>query len=105
MVDTFGYDLDRKIDEIRPTYDFEVSCQGSVPEAIMAFLERSDYENAIRLAISLGGDSATIACITEGIAEAFYGQVPDGILKKALEILPKEFVSLAEAFSLKYLKQ
>jgi len=105
IIDTFGYDLDRKIDKIRPIYDFDVSCQGSVPEAIIAFLESSDYENAIRLAISIGGDSDTIACITGGIAEAFYGQVPDNIFKKVLEILPKEFVSLAEAFSLKYRKQ
>jgi ADP-ribosylglycohydrolase len=105
IVDTFGYDLNRKIDEIRPIYDFDISCQGSVPEAIIAFLESSDYENAIRLAISIGGDSDTIACITGGIAEAFYGQVPNNILKKVLEILPKEFVSLAEEFSLKYRKQ
>jgi ADP-ribosylglycohydrolase len=65
---TFGYDLERKIDAIRPHYDFEVSCQGSVPEAIIAFLESSDYENAIRIAISIGGDSDTIGCITGGIA-------------------------------------
>jgi len=102
---TFGYDLDRTIDVIRPTYDFDVSCQGSVPEAIIAFLESSDYESAIRLAVSIGGDSDTIACITGGIAEAFYGQVPDSIANKILEILPKEFVSLTEAFSLKYRKQ
>jgi ADP-ribosylglycohydrolase len=105
IVDTFAYDLDRKINEIRPTYYFDVSCQGSVPEAIIAFLESVDYENAIRLAISIGGDSDTIACITGGIAEAFYGQVPDGIEKKVLEILPKEFISLTEAFSLKFRKQ
>lgn len=105
IVDTFGYNLDRTIDEIRPIYDFDVSCQGSVPEAIIAFLESSDYENAIRLAISIGGDSDTIGCITGGIAEAFYGQIPDNILMKVLEILPKEFIALTEAFSLKYLKQ
>jgi ADP-ribosylglycohydrolase len=105
IVDTFSYNLDRKIDEIRPTYHFDVSCQGSVPEAIIAFLESIDYENAIRLAISIGGDSDTIGCITGGIAEAFYGQVPNSIAKKVLEILPKEFVLLAEAFSLKYRKQ
>ena len=71
IVDTFDYDLDRKIDDIRINYEFEVSCQGSVPEAIIAFLESSDFENAIRIAISIGGDSDTIACITGGIAEAF----------------------------------
>jgi ADP-ribosylglycohydrolase len=105
IVKTFGYDLDRKIDEIRPIYHFDVSCQGSVPEAIIAFMESNNYENAVRLAVSIGGDSDTIGCITGGIAEAFYGQVPDIILKKVLEILPKEFVLLAEAFSKKYRKQ
>ena len=105
IVDTYCYDLERKIDEIRPVYDFDVSCQGSVPEAIIAFLESNDYENAIRLAISIGGDSDTIGCITGGIAEAFYGQVPENILKGVLKILPKEFISLVEIFSLKYKKQ
>jgi ADP-ribosylglycohydrolase len=76
IVDKFGYDLDRKLDDIRPGYDFDVSCQGSVPEAIIAFLESTDFENAIRLAVSIGGDSDTIACITGGIAEAFYKKIP-----------------------------
>ncbi|MFO8054814.1 MAG: ADP-ribosylglycohydrolase family protein, partial [Bacteroidales bacterium] len=61
---TFGYDLSKTPEQIRPGYTFDVSCQGSVPEAIIAFLESTDYEHAIRLAISLGGDSDTIACIT-----------------------------------------
>jgi ADP-ribosylglycohydrolase len=76
-----------------------------VPEAIIAFLESTDYENAIRLAISLGGDSDTIACITGGIAEAYYGQVPDAIAEGIANILPAEFVHLAEAFALKYGKR
>jgi len=105
ITDTFKYNLDRKIDEIRPNYHFDVSCQGSVPEAIIAFLESSDFESAIRLAISIGGDSDTIGCITGAIAEAFYGQVPDGIAKTVLKILPKEFAVLAEAFASKYGKQ
>jgi ADP-ribosylglycohydrolase len=79
IVDTFDYDLDRTIEEIRPEYDFDVSCQGSVPEAIIAFMESTDFENAVRLAVSLGGDSDTIACITGGIAEAFYKKIPDTI--------------------------
>ena len=66
---TFGYDLERTIDEIRPVYGFDESCQKTVPESIIAFLESTDLENAIRLAISIGGDSDTIACITGGIAE------------------------------------
>ncbi len=68
----FGYDLKRTVDDIRPTYSFDVSCQGSVPEAIIAFLDSRSYEDAVRNAISLGGDSDTLACITGGIAEAFY---------------------------------
>jgi ADP-ribosylglycohydrolase len=102
VVDTFGYDLDRKLDDIRPGYDFDVSCQGSVPEAIIAFLESTDFESAIRLAISVGGDSDTIACITGGIAEAFYKDVPDKIVENVLEILPPELVKIVEDFSAKY---
>lgn len=75
----FNYDLRRILDEIRPNYKFEVSCQKSVPEAIIAFLESTDFEDAIRNAVSLGGDSDTIACITGSIAEAFYGGVPNAI--------------------------
>src|SRR5436309_15075420 len=72
----FSYDLNRSINAIRPTYSFNESCQGTVPEAIIAFLDSSDYEEAIRLAISLGGDADTLACIAGSIAEAFYGGVP-----------------------------
>ena len=75
----FGYDLSRSLDEIRPTYAFDVSCQGTVPQAITAFLESRDFEDAIRKAVSLGGDSDTLACITGGIAHAFYGPLPDHI--------------------------
>jgi len=70
---TYGYNLSRTCDDIRPTYGFNESCQGTVPEAIIAFLDSVDFESAIRLAVSLGGDSDTLACITGGIAEAFYG--------------------------------
>jgi ADP-ribosylglycohydrolase len=94
----FGYDLDRTVDEIRPGYTFDVSCQGSVPEAIIAFLESTDFEDAIRKAISLGGDSDTIACITGGIAEAYYGGIPDAIAEQALGYLPEEFIGVIEAF-------
>lgn len=82
----FGYDLSRRLDDIRETYTFDVSCQGSVPEPIIAFLESTDYEDAIRNAISLGGDADTMACIAGGIAEAFFG-VPVEIRKTALSIL------------------
>jgi ADP-ribosylglycohydrolase len=99
ITDIFHYDLDRKIDDIKPTYKFDVSCQGSVPEAIIAFLESTDFENAIRLAISIGGDSDTIACITGGIAEAYYQTVPEYIIENVLKILPEELVKIVEEFS------
>jgi len=102
IMETFHYDLERKIDDIRPNYKFDVSCQGSVPEAIIAFLESKDFENAIRLAISIGGDSDTIACITGGIAEAYYQTVPDYIVENILKILPKELIKIIEEFSQKY---
>ena len=80
------YDLSRTLDEIRPTYRFNESCQGTVPEAIIAFLESTDFEDAIRNAISLGGDSDTLAAITGSIAEAAYG-IPQDIADKALSYL------------------
>ncbi|MDR2793704.1 MAG: ADP-ribosylglycohydrolase family protein [Treponema sp.] len=104
ITDTFGYDLERKIDDIRPDYEFDVSCQGSVPEAIIAFLESTGFENAIRLAVSIGGDSDTIACITGGIAEAYYQEIPDNIVENVLKILPRELVKIIEKFSIKYRK-
>jgi ADP-ribosylglycohydrolase len=104
LMETFHYDLDREINDIRPNYEFDVSCQGSVPEAIIAFLESTDFENAIRLAISIGGDSDTIACITGGIAEAYYQEVPDNIIENVLGILPQELIKIIEEFSVKYKK-
>jgi ADP-ribosylglycohydrolase len=83
----FGYDLSRSVDEIRPAYEFDVSCQGTVPAAVVAFLESRDYEDAVRRAISLGGDADTLACITGAIAEAHYGGVPSHIAERALQIL------------------
>jgi ADP-ribosylglycohydrolase len=69
----FGYDLGAGLDDIRPTYEFDVTCQGSVPQALIAFLESTSFEDALRNAISLGGDADTQACIAGGIAEACYG--------------------------------
>ncbi len=94
----FGYELGRKLDDIRPGYTFDVSCQGSVPEAMIAFLESEGYEDAIRKAVSLGGDSDTIACITGGIAEAFYGGVPEEIAVEGRKRLPEEFLGIIENF-------
>jgi ADP-ribosylglycohydrolase len=84
---TFEYNLDRTLDEIRPGYEFDVSCQGSVPEAIIAFLESDDFESAVRLAVSIGGDSDTIACVAGAIAEAFYGEIPAKIADTVSVIL------------------
>lgn len=96
----FDYDIGRKLDDIRPGYTFDVSCQGSVPEAIIAFLESEDYEDAIRKAVSLGGDSDTIACITGGIAEAFFGGVPEEIAAEGRKRLPEEFLGIIEDFKI-----
>lgn len=94
----FGYDLQRSIDEIRPDYSFDVSCQGTVPEAIIAFLDSVSWEDAVRNAVSLGGDSDTLACITGGIAEAWYGSVPGDIQQQVMETLPEELGAIVKAF-------
>jgi len=91
--ENFAYDLDRTLDEIRPGYNFDVTCQGSVPESIIAFLEGDSFEKVIRLAISLGGDSDTIACIAGSIAEAYYG-IPEDLKKMAEDRIPEEFKSV-----------
>lgn len=101
----FGYDLDRGVDDIRPTYSFDISCQGTVPEAIIAFLDSRSYEDAIRNAVSLGGDSDTLACITGGIAEAFYGEVPSHIQAKVKAFLTPDLWSTTERFCRRYRKK
>jgi ADP-ribosylglycohydrolase len=95
---TFGYDLNRTCAAIRPAYHFDSSCQGSVPEAIIAFLESSDFETAVRLAVSLGGDSDTLAAMSASIAEAFYGEVPEELVEEVIDRLPKEFLTIIEKF-------
>lgn len=98
----FGYDLSRSVDDIRPTYAFDVSCQGSVPEAIISFLDSDSYEDAIRNAISLGGDSDTLACISGGIAEAYYGSVPVEIVEAVQDHLTEELWQITKRFREKY---
>ena len=93
----FGYNLHRTCDDIRPAYRFDVTCQGSCPQAIIAFLDSSDYESAIRLAVSLGGDSDTIACMTGGIAAAFYG-VPHELVVKVQAYLSEDIIEAIERF-------
>ena len=94
----FGYDLNRTVDEIRPDYTFDVSCQGSVPEAIICFIESIDFEDAIRNAISIGGDSDTLACITGSIAEAFYTGVPEEIWEQAKGYLDQDLLAVVDEF-------
>ena len=94
----FHYDLDRSLDEIRPGYIFDVSCQGSVPESILAFLESEDFEDAIRLAISLGGDSDTMGCIAGGIAQAYYSRIPQSIIESVRQRLPEAFIQVVDQF-------
>ncbi len=100
---TFGYDLDMHIDQIRPTYKFDVSSQGSVPQSIRAFLDSESYEDSVRNAVSIGGDSDTIACITGGIAHAFYGKLPTTIENKVYSILDNRLGKICKDFAESYL--
>jgi len=103
IVNTFDYNLNTTCDEIRPSYTFDVSCQGTLPPALTAFLESTDFENAIRLAVSLGGDSDTIAAITGGIAEAYYKEIPEDITDFVQVILgPDLMKDIVIPFSKKY---
>lgn len=94
----FGYDLARTVATIRPGYAFDVSCQGSVPEAIVAFLDSDDVESAIRLAISLGGDADTLACMAGAVAQAYYKRVPEAIVAEVQARLTPELWQLAQEF-------
>ena len=98
----FDYNLHQKLDEIRPYYRFDSTCQGSVPQSIMAFLESDNYEDAVRKAISLGGDSDTMACIAGGIAQAYYRAIPDYILSAIREILDKELLEVVNSFNSRF---
>lgn len=98
IVSRYGYDLTRTLDEIRPGYTFDVTCQGSVPEAIIAFLEGNDFEDTVRKAVSLGGDSDTIAAIAGSIAEGFYGDIPEWIKEEAKNRLTDRLRAPLEAF-------
>ncbi|MFC1994295.1 ADP-ribosylglycohydrolase family protein [Chloroflexota bacterium] len=100
---TFGYNLHQTIDEIRPWYQFDVTCQGSVPQAIIAFLESTSYEDAVRIAVSLGGDSDTLACMTGGIAQAFYKSIPDYITRKAGQLLNENLIEVIDEFNNRYM--
>ena len=98
LVEQFAYDFDWKLEDIRPYYTFDVTCQGSVPQALQAFFEGTDFEDSIRNAISIGGDSDTIACITGGVAEAFYGEVPPEIRNEVFARLDESLSAMARQF-------
>lgn len=98
----FGYDLSRTLDDIRPHYGFDVSCAGSVPQAIIAFLESTDVESAIRKAVSLGGDSDTQACMAGGIAQPFYGYPPKEIVDAVRSRLPEALLDILDRFEARF---
>ncbi len=95
----FNYDLNRTIDEIRPNYKFDITCPGSVPEAIISFLDSTDFEDAIRNAVSLGGDADTQADIAGAIAEAYYKDIPPHIFEKVWKKIPESFKKIIVSFS------
>jgi len=98
----FSYNLNQTLEEIRPYYYFDMTCEGSVPQAIIAFLESDNYEDAVRKAISLGGDSDTIACMTGGIAQAYYQKIPAYIIKEVKNRLDSELLEVVEQFNTRY---
>ena len=101
LAERFGYDLGFTLDRIRPTYRFNETCQQTVPQALVAFLESTGYEDAIRNAISLGGDADTLACITGGIAEAYYG-VPEDLSHQCLDRLDNGLAAVVQRFRARY---
>ena len=97
VIGTFGYDLSRTCDEIRPGYHHVESCQKTVPEAITAFLEGNSFEDVIRTAVSLGGDCDTLTCIAGGMAEAMYG-VPEELKEECRKRLEPGMVCVLDRF-------
>ena len=100
--DRFGYELGHRLDDMRTSYIFDVSCEGSVPQSIIAFLESASFEDAVRGAISLGGDADTMACIAGAIAEPFYGGVPAPIANQVLDLLDRRLRRTITEFQRRY---
>ena len=98
IIQRYEYDLSRPLDLIREVNEFNETCPGSLPEAISVFLEGQDYENTIRLAVSIGGDTDTIACIAGGMAQAFFGSIPAGIVRAARARLNPELLDILDRF-------
>ena len=103
LTEQFGYDLSRTCDEIRTGYHHVESCQETVPEAVTAFLEGTDFEDVIRCGVSLGGDADTLTCIAGGIAEAFYG-VPEALKQACRKRLTPEMCDILDAFERKRMR-
>lgn len=101
---TFGYDLNHTCDEIRPDYTFDASCQGTVPQAILAFLDSKDFEDAIRLSVSLGGDADTMGAITGAIAAAYY-DMPDNLFDFTYTNIPDDLREIVTEFETKMTEQ
>jgi len=99
----FDYDLSRTVESIRPGYSFNETCQQTVPEGIIAFMDADSYEDTLRKAISLGGDADTLACVAGGIAEAFYGGVPQSVLETVKTCLTPDLLKVTEQFRSRYL--
>ncbi len=95
---TYGYDLHKTYDYWHPIYGWDSSCQGTVPQAIICFLDSDNFEDAIRKAVSLGGDSDTLASITGGIAEAYYKEIPKMIADRVYQLFPTIFHKILTAF-------
>jgi ADP-ribosylglycohydrolase len=102
ITERFSYNLNRTVDEIRPDYSFDVTCQGSVPESIIAFLDSGSWEDAVKKSISLGGDADTMACITGGIAQAYYREIPENIVEDVTNRLSPDLREVLNEFNMKY---
>ncbi len=98
----FGYDLSRSLADIRPGYSYDISCQGTVPPALIAFLEAESFEQAVRNAVSLGGDADTLACISSAVAEAYFGPLPPDIAAEARRRLTPDLLQTLDAFEARY---
>ncbi len=102
ITERFQYNLHRTLDEIRPFYYYKAKAADSVPESIISFLESDSVVDAVRNAVSLGGDSDTMACIAGGIAHAFYKDIPDDVVAEVKKRLPPEFLMIMDAFEQKF---
>lgn len=99
----FGYDLERRLADVRSSHDMDETCQVTVPVSLIAFLESSDYEDAVRKAIALGGDTDTQGAITGGIAQGFYKNIPDHIIQEATKRLPPDMLTVLKQFNERFL--